>query len=272
MAKQALWRGSKRITEAPDSPDWEFGNDKDTCTRVFVGPYAACLRDRPTYGASMADLPPELRRLYFVRRVRLRRAPGQKGILTVTAEYEHMSGSRAGDKKESEPQDEIEWTQIERPLEQHPLYQEADNTVTPPRPAGARALSADDLNALAMWEREEDYKLRKDFKFKNPDGEELTLSANAQHLARKKLRGQDTYLVFAPVFRRTTQMRACPDGSLCGRRQRLTFLSGDMRNKYEYLQSADRGTRSGDHGRWQRAREWTGAEYWDPDIYPSATT
>ena len=264
MARKALWRGSKALTEAPDSPEWDFGNDKDTCTRVFVGPYATCLSGRPAYGANMADMPADLRKLFFVTGVKVRRAPGGKGLLTVTLQRDHMAGAKSLDRKETDSQYEIEWTQVERPLEQHPVYA----ATAPGWWAGIRKpLTSDDLNALAMWEKEEDYTKRKAFQFTDKNGDEVTLSSNAQHLAGKKLRGQEAFLMFSPVVRKITQMRACPDGSACGRRV-LTprFVRGALR-KYRFLKTADRGTRSGDFGRWERTREYTGADEWDSDIY-----
>jgi hypothetical protein len=38
---------------------------------------------------------------------------------------------------------------------------------------------------------------------------------------------------------------------------------------YLWLSTADRSTRTGTYGKWQRVQEWTGADSWDATIYPS---
>ncbi len=88
------------------------------------------------------------------------------------------------------------------------------------------------------------------------------LSDNAKALVDRLKRGQDTYVVYAPVARRTTKFSTKAGNTRCG------FLSnppGDAAVAgYLYLKTADRSTRDRN---WTRSEEWTGADEIDTEIY-----
>lgn len=263
LKKNPVWRGSKELIEIGTSPAWDISGDGTTVTRTFQARYQVCLDKRPGRGQTMSGFGN-----LIVDRVRIQKNPGDKGEMTVTMiSPEGPEGSF----DQFEPQHEIEWVQLEKDLRQHPRYVD-----------GSNALSDEDLNNLDAWENEKDWILRREFKFRSrktedtdvgeedPVDEQKTeiveLSDNAKDLARKLLRGQETYWVYAPVLRRTRESSQTPATSTSGK---IVSPSGfpSVPQNYEWLQTADRGTRSGRQRRWERTEELTGADKWDPDIY-----
>jgi hypothetical protein len=253
-----LWKGFKDLAERPESPDWDFSGSKKTCTRTFEGPYDKCLDKRPKLGQNMADIPLD----YFVSNTKVKRIAGAKGALTITMESYVPETHSIEQSEPYQPQYEIEWVEIERKLEQHPRYQTG----------GAKAFTDEDFASLPKWEDEADPALKKIFKFTivNADNKKETkeLSENAKDLATKKLRGQESYIIYSPVARRTSQSRDVPVTSPCGKRQTPAVPS--VPSGYVWLKTADRATRTGRYGKWERIEEWTGADFWDEDIYPTA--
>jgi hypothetical protein len=70
-------------------------------------------------------------------------------------------------------------------------------------PKGSRALTDDDLVNIEYWKIEPDGALKKLFKYKLEGRAPVTLSANAQHFAKKLLRGTETFPVAYPVVTKT---------------------------------------------------------------------
>src|SRR5205814_388524 len=89
------------------------------------------------------------------------------------------------------------------------------------------------------------------------------LSSNAKKFADKVKRGQDSYVVYQPVARQTERLSYRPTAEPCGILQNPPY--GLQITGYEYLKTADRVTRQGKY--FESAREWSGAEFWDHDIY-----
>ena len=153
----------------------------------------------------------------------------------------------------------MEWAVSEIDLRLHPRYQTG----------GASALTTEDLVNLRLWEEEPNPTLRSAFKCQNPaTGAEITLSANAQHLATRWLRGFTHYIVPSPVARQSSLTRATPNTTQCGKRIASKPFTA-CPDGYVWLGTADRAMRNARRGKWRRDREYTGADVWDTDIYPT---
>lgn len=170
------------------------------------------------------------------------------GTMTIVLVSETWTGAATPDIDLTE---EVEWSQIEKPIEQHPRY----------LTGGAAALTAADLDAIEEW--------RNATAAADRSSLYTALSANAKELADKIRRGQTSYIVPAPVARKTTKGFEAPSSSAQGVRQTATPITGAPAG-YVWLGTADRAVRQGGRGKWERVQEWTGADDWDSDIYPSS--
>jgi hypothetical protein len=257
------WRGSKKLRRQADL-DWDFQGSKTIVTISYVGPYAQCLAARPPHGSELGDMAG-----YRVTNSRVRRQAGGIGRLSVTAEAEGTSVGVTDNNDATSTQLEIEWAQVEKPLRQHPMYK-AD---------GAHELDATELADLERWEHETDTAIKGAFQFKDkPEAETATaLTPDAAHLAAKLLKGIDSYLLYLPILRKTTNHPRQPTTGNCGTTGIPTdFPSRPMRSvsegvwvAYVWLKTADRATNSGEHNTWQRIQEWTGFDEVDTDLYPA---
>jgi hypothetical protein len=246
MYQLPTWNGYIGMSEQPGSPKWDLSNNRTTIVRVWEGPFALCLSNQPTKGQPAADLGD----LYLAEHITVEPMPGGKGRLTVTYETQ---GPGTND-----PVYEIEYVATDKPLESHPRY----------RPDGAMPLTTNDLVALQFWDNEPIYANKIVFKFEDADNNPQTLSTQAQDLAAKKLRGQTSYALYSPVCRATVSSRTLPVTFGAGFIDTPTVPSAP--SGYTYLKTADRATMTGRHTKWEQQEEWTGADYIDPDIYPSS--
>lgn len=252
---KARWRGTREIQEVPDSPDWDFAGKESTCVRVFEGPYETLLAKRAEVGQLVSGMPDG----YQVDRVKVKRQRSGKGIMTVTLTAKDASGSV--DNEAVVPQHEVEWSEVQKAIEQHPRYASG----------GTNALTDGDRADIAAWDDEKDAALRKEWKYKDSAQVTQTLSANAQHLAKKKLIAETSYTVWIPVCRRTYSMRLNAGSTGAGFMQTPPSGFGTLPTKsgvaYKWFKTADRSVRSGTHGKWQRVEEWTGFDRVDTDFY-----
>lgn len=249
MTREARWVGSKEVTECRDSPEWDYVSGKTTCVRVFEGPYSKCLTAKPTLFAPMTGFPATMR----VISVKIKRQPGNKGVLTITLE-QSTTVSPPDEEESNEPQYELEWREIEKPIEQHPNLKNKDDS---------------DIITDAHMTKVEEY-----FSTKSPqsrkeiyDGLTGDSGTKAKWLINKRRRGVESYVLYAPVVKVTYESQYSAKGTNCGKIIDPPAASGAPTN-YKYLQTADRSTRSGSKGRWQRCKEYTGAEFWDAELYP----
>lgn len=244
MAKIPVWKGSKEITETPDSPEIDYDSSSMSVRLTFEGPYEKMRAKPPVIGQLM----PGYSGIY-VEGVALKKARGGKGIMTIT--MKSVSGD-PGYPTPIFPTFEFEWSQLERPIEQAPCF----------LPGGAYPLTEKDLDDLHTWE--------------NADGADratkyAALTASAKRLALKKKRGETTIMLFAPVVKITQEARNVTSSPVaCG--FVYTVLPGfpALPDGYKFLLSADRSTRVGEFGKWQNTREYLGAQFWDSDLYPLA--
>ncbi|BET67212.1 hypothetical protein ASA1KI_21300 [Opitutales bacterium ASA1] len=252
-----IWKGSRDIHEDPRSPRREKSAQGLRVVRTFNGPFTSLVASEPTVGQEMEGY--EGVPVLTVQTEPLDAGPSGPGRMVIVAGNDEAGGGGGVIGSEDiAPTYEVEWTQLEKPLEQHPRYVSG----------GANALTDADLVDLDLWKQETTRALRIAFKYTSADGTEVTLSSNAQHLAAKVLRGQTSYFVPAPVARETTRSYTKPSTSTMGKRVSPPLGIGAP-SGYEYVNSADRAIRQGRSGTWERVREWLGAEEWDHDIYPA---
>jgi hypothetical protein len=249
----ARTRGDLTIRERPDSPEWAFNTQKITCTRTFEGMYADLLSGRPGIGTSMEGYDN-----LYVEDVRIKRSISGKATMTVLLEVQIVPITNPP--LPAQPVYEIEWVQLERPIEQNPAFKTLF-----PDPTGATEFTADQLTALnnfIAWENVADATTR--------STAYAALTSDFQALAQKKMRGQTTYLLFAPLARVTTLAREVTLATACGKVFSEVPNFTELPAGYLWLSTSDRSTRTGTYGKWQRVQEWTGADSWDSTIYPSA--
>jgi len=278
------WRGSRRLEEQASSPSFDFGGEASVCTRVYQSPFEVAIASRPERGSILADFPD-----FAVDKSTVVRKDGNIGVLTVvaTASPEDVSVQELPQSKF-----EVDWVQMERPLIQHPIFfYDGDWTgwgsfnPFPGRPGGTYFLTPDDIVALAHWEKCPDMTVKQLGKYYTDNQKRLpaggtALGDNAKLYVAKRLAGIEAYAMWHPVCRLTTTTAASPSLGACGELWSSEQL-GDLGFEalpvnsdgldYVYQQSADRRSRSGRNGKWERIREWTGAEYWDTDLYPAHT-
>lgn len=229
------WKGVSALTEAPTSPRFDYTETGDTCTRSFGGPYLTLKTNAPKRGQVMNGSPST----YKVSTVSLEKAPGGRGILTVT-----LSTVAAPPFDEDVP--EVEWNEIQKKLELHPRYT-----------TGAHALTSSDLDKIEDW-RNAASASERDKKYAA-----LSSRPNAQEFINKLRRGQDSYVIYSPVCRITRKTTLKPTNTKCGI---IDSPPASVRVAgYDYLKTADRSSRQNNY--WTRTQEWTGAESVDPDIY-----
>jgi hypothetical protein len=254
----ARWVGSREIREVPDSPDWDFSNTDDSCTRVFEGPYDKILASPPTTGQVMAGVPAG----FYVDRVKVKRHKSGKGTMTVMLSRKKSGTAAAGPEQ---PQYEVEWSKVDRPLETHPRY----------GAGGAKELAEEDLVDIEKWKDEKNESLRKDFKYTPYDGSTSTveLGASAKDLARKLLKGTTSYQVYVPVLRKTTPRRTKKAAAGAGFRDTPsaaefgTLPVQKSGAAYVWMKTADRSVKSGRNGTWNGVEEWMGFDAVDTDLY-----
>jgi hypothetical protein len=278
-AQTPVWVGFQGIKETPDSPKITADATRFTVERTFEGPLAACNAQKPTQNQAFADMPAGC----LVVNVQVLPMPGGRGRIIVRGETLGPSQTTP-----FSPLYEREWRPVERKIELHPRYADGTGGTT----AGPKTLTVADRVALQAWEAEDDFKLRSAFKYKvaqtsptttppqgyTPSAADATtrdgipydvfvLSDNAKDLAGKKLKGTDSYRVFYPVVRTTTQRSSLPDGNPCN-------VIGDPPSEanppsgFTWITSADRATKTGRYGMWEEQGEWEGNDSIDTDLYP----
>jgi hypothetical protein len=213
---------------------------------VYRGKYSTMLAARPAIGDEVTGFEGN-----YVDQVDL--VPDGAGTsgpatMTVVLVSETWSGATTPDLDLTE---EVEWSQLEKPIEQHPRYQSG----------GGAELDSDDLDAIEEWRNATTAEDRSTLYG--------ALTTNAKELADKIRRGQSSYIVPAPVVRKTTKSFETPSSSAQGIRTTSAPVTGAP-SGYVWLGTADRAVRQGGRGKWERVQEWTGADEWDSDLYPSS--
>ena len=178
-------------------------------------------------------------------------AKGGMAMLTVTGLDDTASRGTGGDEG-GDVVYEVEMAQIEKPLICFPLF----------KPYAGQ---------IQAW-RYGPPELRAALKYDEGAGPQA-LAGNALKAAQLIQRGIESYLVFAPVARKTTHSSKPSEkafGKIGGRCGKIGSPPGKLANmvagSWKWLKTADRAEETSGGGS-QRVEEWTGADEWEEDLY-----
>lgn len=219
--------GRIAIYEQAGSPHYTEDSGGGTITRTYQGPMEILLQNRPAIGATTSEAG-----YYLVSSDCKPITPACIGELTLV--YSNKN-EYTWSNENPETVIEVEWSQIEKPLATHPRYS---------------SISQDDLKKV------------EDILSGKLEATEVS-GVRVQEYLEKRLRGVDSYLVFAPVVRKTSTTRNRPGTGSCGQISSPPIgVSG-----FQFLKTADSARQSSLTRVWERSEEWTGADKWDSDIY-----
>lgn len=239
------WVGDTAIHLAPGFPRRRRNATADQIVLTYRGPYTSLVSGEPDPGDAISGYTG-----YSVESVETypdgagTDGPGTQ-VIILSADSPAVLTSEA-----SEDVEEIEAGVLEKKLESHPIYQSG----------GTKELTTADLDDIAEWRAATTAAQRASLY-----GD---LSANAQHFVAKVQRGIESYLVAAPVTRKTTRSYAKPTVGGIGTRTTSQPVTASP-SGYQWLKTGDRAVRQGPNGKWERVQEWTGADAWDSDLYPA---
>ena len=215
------------ILEQPGSPTYKIDAAGGVMTRTFRGRISVLLSKLPSLGSSGGQTG------YYLVDADIRAlTPNTFGemVLTYTNKTEALVLNG-----QPETTIEVDWSQIAKPLATHPKY---------------RNLSEDDLKKIEAVVAGK------------AEPSEVT-GELAQNLLAKRLKGVESYLVFAPVVRKISKSRQSPAVGSCGKISTPPLgVTG-----FVFLKTADRSSKSNYSSTWERTEEWTGADSWDTDLY-----
>ena len=157
---------------------------------------------------------------------------------------------------------QLEWTLVERPLEQHPDFADLFT-------------SAATLGAIEKWKNIQDKYIDYKAQFKVPDDLEnptswTALDGNALKFCQKLAKGITAYQVQVPVVRKTETTVNGPGlnaSSKCGQCEDPPKFS-DLAT--DWLKTADSWFKTG-QSKWEHRQEWSGFDSLDPDLYPASS-
>jgi hypothetical protein len=241
----SVWKGSRAVREAPDSPDFDFADGVNSCERIFVGPRDVLLATRPAIGEAMEGIPAD----YLVERVRIKPGRGGKTGRMMVSLKSDFGGSSTPGLQAGQWVNEVEWAEAELPLIQNARYAAED---------GEKYLTDDDLDAIREWERQGRPSLAL-FEY-----EESSSWDNAKDYMGKIMRGREVFRAAFPICRRTRTVRGTVTSG-AGYIQDCPIA--EKPDGYLWFKSADRCTKTGRNGKWIQFQEWTGFEDIDTDLY-----
>lgn len=277
MPTIAKWRGTTAIKLQPKSPKFRRTATGAQLVFQFRGPYV----DLRTYGPDIGDsitlgafgYAPDDELIYAESVECEPDGAGEDGPGTLTVIYSNEGGGGTvltGDVEA--PTFEIDASMLEKRLETHKRYNNGASSPFAPYgfTAGTTTFdtnSGETVSVSEFWDRYKNAsaKQRPLLRGEVPPGAPELL-AMLDELAKKFFSGIESYIVGAPVARKTTRSYYTPAvGSLgaIGAPAGFGLPSG-----YQWLKTADRAVRQGHRGKWERVEEWTGADKWDADLYP----
>lgn len=241
------WKGSAAVHLQPDYPRFRRDARGATLTLVFGGPYSALqtygpdIGDQITLGAFGYEPSGEIVYAESVECKPLGSGEDGPGQLTVVYTNVPTAGALLVGNTTTI---EVDYVPTEKPLITHPRY----------ATGGTKALTDADRRAIELWRAEPS------------DGNYEAASANAKDFIDKLRKGIESYLVGAPLARKTTRGTSAPTVSSVGTRSATAPVSGAP-SGYEWLKTADRAIRQAPAMGWERVEEWTGAREVDADLY-----
>jgi hypothetical protein len=234
--------GNTSIKEQPGSPAWSNSEAGYRVHRLYTGHYANLFAFANTLirGALMSDLG-NVVRIYdwSIRHT-------GKGWAALDVELHGL--------QQPNPRYTITRGELQQSLYLHKRY----NT-------GPFALSESDKLDIRYWEDEPDYLLKKEFQYKLPNDSTRTLTDPAKDFARKLLKGQDSFLVDAPIVTEVLQSFDEPTTE-SAHKQETPPTAAHAPSGYVWFKLAD--DKASDGAIWTRTRQWQGVHTIDGDIYP----
>ena len=275
--------GNFGLTEAPDSPQVRTEATKTSIIRIYEGTWSQVAGAAPSIGEAFADSGANV----VVVNSFTQRLPGGKGRLTIEFETAFQTTY------------EVEWVEIDRLLILNPLFWSTD---AGDLSNGTYPLTWMDRSMIEKWEAEPDPVYKLAFLYTVPyDNQNSTLptgavpqgtvtigtvtytcpttingvlfnvfklSDNAIHYAKKRLKGEESYRLWAPVVRQTSESILPPSVNPCGLTEQPPSDAGAIVPAgYKWQRSAQRVVRTGPYGKYRLQLEWQGAEQIDTEIY-----
>lgn len=236
-----LWRGATALVEAPNSPEYTFG-ETVTLTRTYSGPHALCVSSAPLRGALGTGLNSGFR----VSESKVTRDRGGIGVLIV--KYETNGQPPQGSQL---PADEFEIVgeSTDLPLAKHPYFV-----------ALTSALRADVKTILETSGTDSAHTTART---------NVAANALATKLLTKLEREFTHYPLYPPRFTQTLNYWTPPVISAGGFRQTppAGAVSPPPTTANDgWLREGDRLAFNGTH--WQLTRSWRSLPDLDPDIFP----
>jgi hypothetical protein len=168
---------------------------------------------------------------------------GEDGPGTLTVVYTNVPNSGAVLAADNTTI-EVDFAAVERPLLTHPRY----------CTGGVKALDTAARRKVELWEADKSA------------ANYGALTADGLDYAAKVLKGVTSYLVGAPIARKTTRSTSAPTVSSVGTRSATAPVAGAP-SGYQWLKIADRAVRQAPASGWERVEEWQGAKEIDADLY-----
>lgn len=233
------------VKEQPGSPHWSNSEAGYRVRRLYTGLYSALFTfaNTLTRGAQMADLGNAVR----IYDWDVKHTGKGFGALEVT-----LHGLQ-----QPNPRYAVTTGELQQSLYLHKRY----------NAGGAQELDNDDKLDIRYWEDEPDYTLKSAFRYRYKSGEtwaERTLSTQAQEFAGKLLKGQDSFLLDAPIV--TAVEQSFDEPTTTAAHVPETPPSGsNYPTGYIWMKMTDDKICNG--AIWIRTRTWQALHVIDGDIY-----
>ncbi len=277
-------RGSTDIHLQPTYPRFKRNARGATLTLVYRGPYETLQTYGPDIGDSIAlsawGYTPEAELIYAesVDCQPLEAGDEGPGELTIVYSNEGGGGTVLSGEVEA-PTYEVDSSSLEKRLESHRRYNGKSGSPFLPYSftPGSSLTTTFPLNSVPhnvvsvaeFWDDFKNARVRERPALRGeipPDAPELL--AMIDELTVKFLSGIEGYIVAAPVCRKTSRSYFKPATSGTGTRGAPSGFP-DAPSGYIWLKTADRAVRQGTRGKWERVEEWTAADHWDTELYPT---
>lgn len=246
----------------PEASSVKFASHEASATIVYVGVLSSLKSYAANFPATARFTVPESLRIttaqMYVNSVELTGAPGGTGRLTINASAPDVDNDGSGSSSNNVSW-EVEWTLVERKLEDHPYFKELFTNATT-------------LENIDKWRNIPPKYVNYKAQFKIPDDLEkpttwTALTGKSLKFCQKLAKGTEAYTIQVPVVRRITQKSGSSSisSNKCGKRDtppRFDNLAA------VWLKTADSWAKNG-LSRWEHREEWSGFDSLDEDLYPA---
>ncbi|MBE6413239.1 MAG: hypothetical protein E7035_01640 [Verrucomicrobiaceae bacterium] len=224
--------GTTSVVEQSGSPRYSYSKEGLSIQRIYRGDMAELKEMRPTVGHNASD---------GVKVISVEIYPtsvSEIGEMVVKYDdFTSVSNEVEVGTEVLSDEIELEWSQLEKPLASAPIFKNVP------------------FSEIQIVE--------KIISGESNNSEIDKCCDDAKKYYEKRQKGVSSYLIFAPVVRRTRQTRAKPSAGACGKISPPPMTVGN----YVFLKTADRVLKSNSDKFWTRTEEWTGADNWDRDLY-----